>query len=434
MKKIIIPLILIAVIVSYLLIQFSRRQTEERKDTVDVSGVIECEEVRVGSKEGGRVAEVLVSEGDTVNAGQAMVRLESATLDAMIDESRAAERLAGARLSMLENGATAEEIQAAQAVVDAQKQQVAMLEHGATTEEIQAAQAGVAAQRQQVALLQRGTRREQIDAARADWSAAREQYENLRGSYQRLSRMYDAGVAARQTVDNAQTAMNAAEERAKAARATYDMALNGPRPEEIATARNKLAQGDAELRRIRKGPRPEEKSAAKSILAQSDAQLRRIRNGSRPEEIAQARATLDQARAKTRTLKTRLAEMTIRAPAHSVVESLDLYPGDLVAPAEEVARLVLSDKLWVRVFVPEDRLGFVMPGARAKVFVDSFPNKAFRGTVSRVARKAEFTPRNVQTPEGRASQVFRTKIIIDNADGSLRAGMTAIVSLPKKRR
>ena len=59
--------------------------------------------------------------------------------------------------------------------------------------------------------------------------------------------------------------------------------------------------------------------------------------------------------------------------------------------------------------------------------VDSFPNETFTAKVTRIADQAEFTPRNVQTAEGRATTVFAVKLAVDNAGGKLKPGMPADV-------
>jgi multidrug resistance efflux pump len=376
MKKAVAILAAVAVVAAaaYYL---SKRNSAQARSGLELSGTIEAQDVSVGSIEGGRVAEIFISEGDVVKKGQVLIRLESDALDAMRDEAQAALAQAEARLAFLENGYTAEDIEAARAAVSAQQQQVRLLE--------------------------KGTRHEQIDAARADHQSAQEQYENQKLTYERQARLLEAGVAPRQAVDNARTAMESARERMKAARAQYDMARNGPRPEEKAAARMQLEQGRAQLRKLESGPRP--------------------------EEIAQARAAVEQARARIKSVEARLREVQVRAPADAVVESFDIEVGDLLTPGESVARLVLSSKLWVKVFVPENRLGAARPGEIVALAVDSFPGKSFEGKVTRVSHQAEFTPRNVQTPETRSTQVFETRIEIADPRHELRSGMTATVRL-----
>jgi multidrug resistance efflux pump len=113
-----------------------------------------------------------------------------------------------------------------------------------------------------------------------------------------------------------------------------------------------------------------------------------------------------------------------------VLEVLSVKVGDVLAPNQPVATLLLTNHIWVRVFVPEPWLGHIKPGDAVKARVDSFPGKDFAGTIEQIQRAAEFTPRNVQTVGERVKQVFGVKVRLDNAEGRLRAGMAADVFFP----
>ncbi|MFM8358711.1 MAG: HlyD family efflux transporter periplasmic adaptor subunit, partial [Verrucomicrobiota bacterium] len=83
----------------------------------------------------------------------------------------------------------------------------------------------------------------------------------------------------------------------------------------------------------------------------------------------------------------------------------------------------LDTALWVRVYVPQTWLGGIRVGDPVPLRADAFPGRGFTGTVAQVHRQAEFTPRNVQTPDDRIRQVFGVKLRVDPASG-LRPGMT----------
>ena len=110
------------------------------------------------------------------------------------------------------------------------------------------------------------------------------------------------------------------------------------------------------------------------------------------------------------------------------VEAFDLRPGDLVAANAPAMSLLDPAKLWVRAFLPEDLPG-VTVGQKLTVTVDSLPGRSFAAHVAFIARQAEFTPSNVQTPEKRSKQVFRVKVYLDEGLDVLRAGMPADVWL-----
>jgi HlyD family secretion protein len=220
----------------------------------------------------------------------------------------------------------------------------------------------------------------------------------------------------------------------------------GPRPEEIAAVKHDWEALVAELERARvDARRAEELFAQKTISAtEHDQTLTRARTleknvaaaksrydlllaGTRAERLAQARAQLAETDA-------HLREMKIAAPSDSVLEVLSVKVGDVLAANQQIATLLLTNHLWLRVYVPEPWLGHIQLGDRVKVRVDSDPGRDFSGVVEQIARAAEFTPRNVQTVGERIKQVFGIKIRLDPRDGKLRAGMAADVTFPNVAR
>jgi HlyD family secretion protein len=83
------------------------------------------------------------------------------------------------------------------------------------------------------------------------------------------------------------------------------------------------------------------------------------------------------------------------------------------------------DHPWLRGYINERDLGRVKLGARVKVTTDSFPDKVYWGRVSFISSEAEFTPKQIQTPEERVKLVYRIKINIDNPQHQLKVNMPA---------
>jgi HlyD family secretion protein len=238
--------------------------------------------------------------------------------------------------------------------------------------------------------------------------------------------------------------LDAAELRARRAEAAAQLAEMeaGPRPQEISAAYNdwealvaEVKQASADLTRAEELFKQEaisrtehEQAATKARTLEKNAAAAEsrydlLKAGTRPERIAQARAQLDE-------LDAQLREMRVVAPTDSVLETLSVKVGDVLAPNREVATLLFSHRLWVRVYVPEPWLGHIKLGQKVEVRVDSEPNRAFEGVVEQIGRSAEFTPRNVQTVGERIKQVFGVKVRLDSSDGKLRAGMAADVFFP----
>ena len=224
--------------------------------------------------------------------------------------------------------------------------------------------------------------------------------------------------------------------------AVLEELVHGPRPAEIDAAKHdweslaaQLEFAESEAKRARElfqkhvnSPSDLEDvtSRARSLRQSTDAAKRRydlLVEGTRPERIAQTRAQLAESDA-------HLREMRIVAPDDSVLEVLSVKLGDVLGANREVATLLYTQHLWVRVYVPEPWLGLIQPGQQVKVRTDSSRDE-FTGVVEQINRAAEFTPRNVQTVEDRVHQVFGVKVRLPGDTAKLRAGMSVDVFFPK---
>ena len=169
--------------------------------------------------------------------------------------------------------------------------------------------------------------------------------------------------------------------------------------------------------------------AVRSARAQRDAQqatLDQLLRGT-PQDVRADQAQVQAAQGRLAQIQTQLAELTIRAPRDAEVETLDLRPGDLLAPDAVAAKLLEPDQLYVRIYVPETQLGYVHPRQEVPLYVDSFPGRVFKAVVEFVNSEGEYTPRNLQTFDERANQVFATRLRIESGADALRAGMAAFV-------
>ncbi|MFN8474144.1 MAG: efflux RND transporter periplasmic adaptor subunit [Anaerolineae bacterium] len=118
---------------------------------------------------------------------------------------------------------------------------------------------------------------------------------------------------------------------------------------------------------------------------------------------------------------------TIVSPIDGVVLEQLVERGELAQPGSLVAVVADLNALTLRVYVPEDRYGLIALGQTYPVTVDSFPNEVFTGQVTHIADQAEFTPRNVQTVDGRKSTVFAITLELAPSGGKLKPGMPADV-------
>ncbi len=144
--------------------------------------------------------------------------------------------------------------------------------------------------------------------------------------------------------------------------------------------------------------------------------------------LDQAQSAMAQAEASLALLDTQIAKLTVYAPADGTILTRNVEPGEFVQPGATAFTLANLDDLTITVYVPEDRYGEISLGQQAEVKVDSFPGDTFTAQVTFIADTAEYTPRNVQTVEGRSATVYAVKLKVDDPGGKLKPGMPADVS------
>ena len=186
----------------------------------------------------------------------------------------------------------------------------------------------------------------------------------------------------------------------------------------------------AQLEFMRADARRQEELLKNKTVSPSEAERARSAADAEEKSLEAARMRIVQMHAQLAEIDAELAELKVVAPNDCVLEVLNVKVGDVLAPNQELATLILPQHLWVRVYVPETWLGYIKLGDAVRVRVDSFPSEDFSGTVEQINRQAEFTPRNVQTVEDRIRQVFGVKIRLRNHDDKLRAGMAADAEFP----
>jgi HlyD family secretion protein len=180
---------------------------------------------------------------------------------------------------------------------------------------------------------------------------------------------------------------------------------------------------------------PRDLDRAKTELARAEAaheasaeRLALAREGFRKYQTQQAASDVKRAATVLRQSETVAREAEVRAPADGVVLHRMAEPGLLLGPGQPALTMAFADRLYVRTFVPETKLGRVRPGSTAHVFVDAFPGKSFPARVTEVSPTAEFTPKAVETREERVNLVYAAKVDLDAGwDAPLVPGQPAEV-------
>jgi HlyD family secretion protein len=295
-------------------------------DELTLYGNVDLRQVQLAFNNSERISAVLAQEGDRVRKGQLLARLDTSRLEPQVAQAEAAAE----------------------------------------------------AQRYAVDRLHNGSRPEEIAQARANLEAAKADAVNARQQYERNKRLVATQGVSMQDVETSKAALDVAEAKVVVQQKALDLALAGPRQEDV-------AQGEAQLR---------------ANLAQLAF------------------------------LRQQLADAELRAPSDTVVRTRLLEPGEMSSPQRPVFSLAITDPKWVRAYVSEPDLGKVHPGMAASVASDSFPGRRFDGWVGFVSSVAEFTPKPVQTEELRTTLVYEVRVFVKDPSDELRLGMPATVYIP----
>lgn len=226
--------------------------------------------------------------------------------------------------------------------------------------------------------------------------------------------------------------------------AELQLALAGSRKQEILAARHSLidAQSDLELKRAEFRRREillreqavsqEDVDSAQTLMKRAEATYQRIKanydeivEGTRKEELAVRRANLQLAQEHLEMSRVNLSYTVLSTPVSGVVLVRQAELGEVVSPGTPVVTIADVDHLWMRGYINETDLGRIRWGQPATIRTDTYPDKEYRGHLSFIASKAEFTPKSVETYKERVTLVYRVKIDLENPNHELKPGMPA---------
>ena len=122
-------------------------------------------------------------------------------------------------------------------------------------------------------------------------------------------------------------------------------------------------------------------------------------------------------------IKQKLADSEVLSPLNGRVSIKNMEQGEIAATGSTIVTVIDLKRPWVRVYIPEDKLGRVKLGMKAEIISDSFADKTYEGIIRYISPEAEFTPKNVQTQQERVKLVYAIKIYLDNPDQELKPGM-----------
>ncbi len=412
-------------------------------DTLSGSGTLSALKVSVVPEVSGKIVTINVEEGSQVKAGDVLLKIEDDVFAAQKDQADAAVAVAEATLS------------AAQAQLAYVKSQYELALDGARFNDLQARQnAWSQPTSEDFKPVWYYTKAEQIAAAEQALDAALEKLEERQDMLEKELEKAGARsfVSLEKQLAEAQTRLSianityataqtspdehlkeAAEKAKDLAQSAFDNALNvyndalsTTAAEDVLNARAEVAVAQSSydsaqdlLMSLRTGEDSGQVQVAREAVLQAEAAIAQAEAGIQQAQAAQALAQLQSDRA------------TIKAPIDGIVITRNVELGDIAVAGGSVMTIAEMSELDLIIYVPETWYGQLKLNQEVEIKVDSFPNEVFKGKVVKIADQAEFTPRNVQTADGRATTVYAVRIVVPNPQLRLKPGMPADVDFGK---
>lgn len=410
---------------------------DSENGAISGSGTIEATEYQIAAELGGKISQVHFDEGDSVQSGDLLFSLDSTLLEAQLAENQAAQLAAQANLDAA---------QANLELVNAQYQSVlqtsraldedARIDRWQDTqpaefdlpvwfyskeEELAAAQKDVdesfeayQSELEQLEKILDDDSNEYLLALEAELVIARVAYENARTTLNRARNARDNDDlldAAQDQFDTADSALDNAQDEYDALLSSeeYDDVLRARA--EAAAARERYDTAQDTLDEFQSADESPEVLSASASIKLAEAQ------------VSQAQAGLEQAVAAGNTLQVQLDKIQVQSPVDGVILYRNIDKGETITAGENVMTIAQLEEVNLVVYIPEEYYGQIQLGQSVLISSDSYPAEKFEGKVTIIADQAEFTPRNVQTVEGRKSTVYAITIAITNPDLKLKAGM-----------
>jgi len=356
----------------------------DASQTIRVSGNIELTQVDIAFKMAGKLMERTVDEGAAVRKGMVIARLDQEQLRHQYEGAQATLASAESRRIQLQT-----EIQYQSESVDGQ-----IAQRKAEEDVAQATLRDLLA----------GSRTQEIEQARAAAARAATEKDKAEKDWERAQTLYKNEDISTSDRDQFKTRYESAVAELKKAEEQLALVIEGPRKDVIEASRSQVARAQASLR----------------LAEASRLELKR-----RQQEMATREAEIKQARAELATLETQLQDTIAGSPIGGVVLVKAAEVGEVLAAGATVVTVGDWDHPWLRGYINEQDLGRVKLGTKAQLTTDSFPGKVYEGTLTFISSEAEFTPKQIQTPEKRVKLVYRIKIEIANPAHELKSNMPA---------
>ena len=459
-------------------------ETETEPETsLSTSGVIQAEQVTIAREFGGLIADIPIAEAEEVRAGQVVVHLDTTMLDAQIEVAQAMVEMAEAGLAQAKAGVRPGEIvtakaQLAQAEAGQLIAQQAVSDTQSLVENPQDIDLLIAVTRAQLGsaehkLAQAIAFKDAIEVGKAQLDQAWVDFDG--GGRQRFQAAEGTLDEILDQLDDTNLPGDIPDDLPDLPDGDYNFGdweisvnddvvsiykwvdINFPMDAlqlpnlwwqswigvNAATATKEGLEAKlANLYAQRAQPQAMQTAADEALSAQAQVeaqvelaqtQVEAMESGATPEQITAIEARVNQARSGLNSLLRQRQMLSLTTPIDGIVLDITMLPGEVAAAGATLLTVADLNKLTLTVYVPQNHLGQVHIDQPVQISINSFPDRIFEGHVSRIADRAEFTPRNVATQEERVNLVFAVEITVVNQDGALKPGMPADVVIGEQQ-
>ena len=389
------------------------------EQTVSATGNIAPQsEVTLSFESSGRVAQVLVQEGQQVKAGDTLAELDTTSLQFQVAQAQASLATAQARLRQAQAPASAEDLASAQTSLASAQAGYDKVKAGATKEDLASAQASLDSAKASYAQVTAGPTAADLASVRATLDSAQAALQQAQAAYDLVKDQANIGLLPQSL--NLQKA-TIEYQRAKAA---YDAAKNHPTPSELAAARAQVRQAEASLARLKASPTASELAAAAAQVAQAQAQLARLQAQPNADDLAVAQASVDQAQVSSQEAQSRLDDAVLKAPFDGTVVAVNVQQSEWASPGSPAFILDNTTALFVDIQVDEVDVAQLTEGQTVHLRFSAIKGQTLDGTLAHIAPAAI-------TVSG--AQAYKARISFSPGALPVRLGMTSEVSIVAAR-
>ncbi|MCC5620031.1 efflux RND transporter periplasmic adaptor subunit [Nostoc sp. CHAB 5715] len=333
--------------------------------------VVPVQSVNISPKNPGVLSQLYVQQGDRIQQGQILARMDSAGIEAQRSQYRANLAQSQAQLAEALAGSRPQEIAQAKARLAQAQAQLTQAKAGNRPQEIAQSQS-------------------QVDAAQAKVNYTKEQVK-------RYQYLYQQGAENKQLLDQAIS--------------------------EDKSARANLEEAKKRFSLVQIGTRTEEIAQRQAAVNEARAALVLLEDGTRSEEIVQRQAAVAAAEAQLKGVQVQLEDTIIRAPLSGIVTQKYADPGAFVTPTTSASTsasatsssiVAVARGLEILAQVPEADLGRIKPGQQVEIVADAYPDQVFKGNVRLIAPEAV-------VEQGVTS--FQVRVALDTGTDKLRSGL-----------